>query len=78
MVFKFYDTCSLLLKANEMWDENHLVISSITLEELENIKTHKNKQNSSFIIKIINKLIFVIVIVSPKTSYFLLQNYILY
>ena len=43
MVFKFYDTCSLLLKANEMWDENHLVISSITLEELENIKTAANK-----------------------------------
>ena len=43
MVFKFYDTCSLLLKVNEMWDENHLVISSVTLEELENIKTAANK-----------------------------------
>lgn len=43
MVFKFYDTCSLLLKAQELWDEYHLVISSITLEELENIKTAANK-----------------------------------
>ena len=44
MVFKFYDTCSLLLKADNLWDENsQLVISSITLEELENIKTAANK-----------------------------------
>lgn len=44
MVFKFYDTCSLLLKADNLWDEDsQLVISSITLEELENIKTAANK-----------------------------------
>lgn len=44
MKFKFYDTCSLLLKANHLWDEDcRLVISSITLEELEHIKTAANK-----------------------------------
>ena len=36
---KFYDTSSLLLKANTLFDNNeYFVISSITLEELENIK----------------------------------------
>ena len=36
---KFYDTSSLLLKANTLFDDNErFVISSITLEELENIK----------------------------------------
>lgn len=44
MMYKFYDTCSLLLKANHLWDEDcTLVISSITLEELEHIKTSANK-----------------------------------
>lgn len=44
MMYKFYDTCSLLLKANHLWDEDYtLVISSITLEELEHIKTSANK-----------------------------------
>ena len=44
MTYKFYDTCSLLLKANNLWDEDCIiVISSITLEELENIKTSANK-----------------------------------
>lgn len=44
MKYKFYDTCSLLLKANHLWDEDYtLVISSITLEELEHIKTSANK-----------------------------------
>ena len=42
--YKFYDTCSLLLKADHLWDEGiTMVISSITLEELENIKTSANK-----------------------------------
>ena len=37
---KFYDTSSLLLKANTLFDEDeYFAISSITLEELENIKT---------------------------------------
>lgn len=44
MMYKFYDTCSLLLKANHLWDEDcTLVISSISLEELEHIKTSANK-----------------------------------
>ena len=44
MNFKFYDTCSLLLKAesSDLWEEN-MVISSITLDELETIKTAGNK-----------------------------------
>ena len=38
--YKFYDTCSLLLKANSLFDtDEKFAISSITLEELENIKT---------------------------------------
>lgn len=41
---RFYDTCSLLLKANTLFDNNeYFVISSITLEELENIKTSSTK-----------------------------------
>lgn len=44
MIYKFYDTCSLLLKVDNLWEENvTLVLSSITLEELENIKTASNK-----------------------------------
>ena len=44
MIYKFFDTCSLLLKANHLWDEDcHIVLSSITLEELEHIKTSINK-----------------------------------
>lgn len=44
MIYKFYDTCSLLLKANHLWDEDcEIVLSSITLEELEHIKTSINK-----------------------------------
>ena len=47
MTHKFYDTCSLLLKAGHVFDEQDsiLVISSITLEELENIKTSSRKDN---------------------------------
>lgn len=41
---KFYDTSSLLLKANNLFDNNErFAISSITLEELEHIKTATNK-----------------------------------
>ena len=44
MKYKFYDTCSLILKANYLWDEDSvMVISTITLEELEHIKTAANK-----------------------------------
>ena len=43
-IFKFYDTCSILQKADYLFqDEENIVISSITLEELENIKTSANK-----------------------------------
>lgn len=41
---KFYDTSSLLLKASSLFDDDELfAISSITLEELENIKSAHNK-----------------------------------
>ena len=45
MIYKFYDTCSLLLKAEHLFDEEDvkIVISSITLQELEDIKTAYNK-----------------------------------
>jgi predicted ribonuclease YlaK len=47
MIYKFYDTCSLLLKANHLFDEEDvkIVISSITLQELEEIKTSRNKDD---------------------------------
>ena len=45
MTYKFYDTCSLLLKANNLFDDENstVVISSITLQELEDIKSAGNK-----------------------------------
>lgn len=45
MIYKFYDTCSLLLKASHLFDEENVqvVISSISLQELEDIKTANNK-----------------------------------
>ena len=44
--YKFYDTCSLLLKANTLFDTNErFAISSITLEELELIKNSSLKDN---------------------------------
>ena len=44
MIYKFYDTCSLLLKVDNLWEEDVItVISSITLKELEHIKTSLNK-----------------------------------
>lgn len=43
-MINFYDTCSLLCKGNLLEDENEkILISSITLDELENIKTSANK-----------------------------------
>lgn len=39
---KFYDTCSLLLGLEDIFNEP-FVISSITLEELEHIKTSAHK-----------------------------------
>ena len=42
--YRFYDTCSLLLRANNLFDVvEQFAISSITLEELENIKTSSKK-----------------------------------
>lgn len=42
--YRFYDTSSLLLRANNLFDtEEKIAISSITLEELENIKTSATK-----------------------------------
>ena len=45
MIYKFYDTCSLLKNADNMFQEENITvaISSITLEEIENIKTALNK-----------------------------------
>ena len=43
-MIKFYDTSSLLLKADTLFEDNEkFAISSITLEELEHIKTAANK-----------------------------------
>lgn len=42
-MFNFYDTSSLLLKGNNIKKDDNIVISSITLQELENIKTSMNK-----------------------------------
>lgn len=46
MTFKCYDTCSLLMYAEHLFaeeDESIIIIPSIVLEELENIKTSSNK-----------------------------------
>lgn len=42
---KFYDTSSLLLIPDDLFDE-YFVISSITLSELEEIKNSRNKDFS--------------------------------
>ena len=43
-MIKFYDTSSLLLNLDNLFeDEAQIYISSITLEELEHIKTSANK-----------------------------------
>lgn len=49
MIYKFYDTCSLLLKANHLFDDkdSKVIISSITLQELEDIKTSRNKDEET-------------------------------
>ena len=45
MYYKFYDTSSLLLKANHLWDKDDekILISYETLRELEKIKTSSAK-----------------------------------
>lgn len=47
MIYKFYDTSSLLLRANNLFNnpEEHIIISTITLAELEDIKTAANKND---------------------------------
>ena len=48
MKIKCYDTCSLLLYADKLFSEKEdgiIIIPSIVLEELENIKTSANKDN---------------------------------
>ena len=42
---KIYDTSSLLLLNKEKLAQEKFLISSITLEELESIKTSSNKDN---------------------------------
>lgn len=43
-MIKFYDTCSLLLLGERLFEtQEPFVISSITLKELEEIKTSANK-----------------------------------
>lgn len=45
-MIKFYDTSSLIKKVNSLFDDNEIFfISSITLEELENIKTSSKKDS---------------------------------
>lgn len=49
MIFNFYDTSSLLLLADTLFEQSEdsiVVISSITLQELEQIKTSANKDSS--------------------------------
>ena len=48
MKYCFYDTCSLLLKGVSLFEnsEEFLVFSSITINELENIKTSNNKDET--------------------------------
>ena len=45
MKYKFYDTCSLIKAVDHIWDDEDtfLVVSQITLQELESIKTASNK-----------------------------------
>lgn len=43
---RFYDTCSLLLAGESLFDkEEHFIISSITFQELEKIKTSNFKDS---------------------------------
>lgn len=44
MTYNFYDTSSLLLRVDDLFkDTEQIIISSITLSELENIKTSNSK-----------------------------------
>lgn len=45
MTYKFYDTCSLLLRTGDLFEneDERIILSTVTLKELENIKTAYNK-----------------------------------
>ena len=43
MKYKFYDTSSLLYETNLFEEDSIILVSSITLKELENIKVSNNK-----------------------------------
>lgn len=46
-IYNFYDTCSLLLRMDDLFTvEENIVISSVTLNELENIRTSAHKDES--------------------------------
>lgn len=42
----FYDTCALLLTSKEELEKHHFIISDITLEELEKIKSSASKDEN--------------------------------
>lgn len=59
MIYKFYDTSSLLLKVDTLFkDDESFVISTVTLAELENLKTSlsKNPEIKSAVRKLIRLL----------------------
>ncbi len=61
MDYKFYDTSSLLLRAEDLFtkeEDKYIAISSITLKELENIKTsiHKSPEIKSAARHLLNLL----------------------
>lgn len=72
----FYDTSSLLLKTDSLFqEEEHIFISSITLKELERIKTAANKD---FDIKYqARKLLHIINENIDKISFIVFQEYML-
>ena len=46
-IYNFYDTCSLLLRVDDLFTvEENIIISSVTLNELENIRTSAHKDES--------------------------------
>ena len=83
-MINFYDTSSLLLKADYLFEnENeYFAISSITLEELEHIKTSANKDSdikyaARKLLKILDKFLnkYLVVIYSEKPVNKLLKKY---
>ena len=83
-MINFYDTSSLLLKADYLFEnENeYFAISSITLEELEHIKTSANKDSdikyaARKLLKILDKFLnkYLVVIYSEKPINNLLKKY---